>query len=256
MTTFLTDSTDIARLHFSSRLNLKQRSKLGQFLTPAPLARFMAGQFSNLFGHVRFLDPGAGVGALTAAFVERLLANPSQVKSCSITAYEVEPTFLFPLRQCLEECCLALKNRGIRANYCLLEESFINSAAVMSFPLLNTSSMGFTHAILNPPYKKISSQSVEKKILSKLGIETVNLYSAFVWLTILQISQDGEIVAITPRSFCNGAYFRPFRQAFLENVRIKKIHVFESRSVTFSEDKVLQENIIFLAKKQEISPIM
>jgi adenine-specific DNA-methyltransferase len=115
MTTFLTDSADIARIHFSSKLNLKQRSELGQFMTPAPVARFMARQFSSLSGHVNLLDPGAGVGALTAAFVERLLANPNKVESCFITAYEVESTFISSLRECLIKCCVALESRGIKA---------------------------------------------------------------------------------------------------------------------------------------------
>jgi adenine-specific DNA-methyltransferase len=96
MMTFLTDSTDITRIHFSSRLNIKQRSKLGQFLTPATIARFMAGQFSNLAGHISLLDPGAGVGSLTTAFVERLLMSSDPVESCFITAYEIESSFLLP----------------------------------------------------------------------------------------------------------------------------------------------------------------
>ncbi len=240
MTTFLTDSTDIARIHFSSKLNLQQRSELGQFLTPAPVARLMARQFSSLSGHISLLDPGAGVGALTAAFVEQLLANPHNVESCCITAYEVEPTFISSLRQCLIECCLALENRGIQANYCLHEESFIKAVADIKLPLFTTPSISFTHAILNPPYKKINSQSLEKKILASLGIETVNFYSAFVWLTVLQLAENGEIVAITPRSFCNGAYFRPFRKAFLESMRLTKIHIFDSRSAAFAADNVLQ----------------
>ena len=221
MTTFLTDSLDINRFHFSSRLNLKQRSELGQFLTPAPVARFMAGQFNNLSGNISLLDPGAGVGSLTAAFVERLLINSHQIESCLITTYEVEETFLSCLEQCLIECCNALKNKGIKADYCLRNESFIGSITENNLPLFNTNAQNFTHAILNPPYQKISSKSIEKKILSKLGIETVNLYSAFVWLSILQLAQNGEIVAITPRSFCNGSYFRPFRKAF----QIGRAHV-------------------------------
>ncbi|WP_235148002.1 MULTISPECIES: Eco57I restriction-modification methylase domain-containing protein [Fischerella] len=251
---FLTDSADITRIYFSSRLNLKQRSELGQFLTPAPIARFMAGQFSSLSDHISLLDPGAGVGSLTAAFVERLLANPNEVKSCFITACEVESAFLSSLKQCLIECCAALKSKGIQANYCLREESFIEAFPQINLPLFTTSSINFTHAILNPPYKKIHSQSVEKKILSKIGIETVNLYSAFVWLTILQLAEGGEIVAITPRSFCNGSYFRPFRKAFLESMGLKKIHIFESRSAAFAEDEVLQENIIFHAIKTKSKP--
>ncbi|MEA5567351.1 BsuBI/PstI family type II restriction endonuclease [Anabaena sp. UHCC 0399] len=254
MAIFLTDSTEINRIYLSSKLNLKQRSELGQFFTPAPVARFMARQFSNLSGHISLLDPGAGVGALTAAFVEKILANPNQVESCFITAYEVEPIFLSSLRQGLIECCVALENKGIKANYCLHEESFIKAFTEINLPLFTKPSISFTHAILNPPYKKINSQSVEKKILAKLGIETVNLYSAFVWLTVLQLAEDGEIVAITPRSFCNGAYFRPFRKEFLEKMGLKKIHIFESRSTAFAEDKVLQENIIFHANKTKTKP--
>jgi adenine-specific DNA-methyltransferase len=259
MINFLTDSTDIKRFHFSSRLNLKQRREWGQFLTPAPIARFMAGQFNNLTGHIRLLDPGAGVGALTSAFVEQLLLNPDSVKSCLITAYEIESSFLSSLHQCLTECCIALEKQGIQADYCLHEKSFIDAAIDVNLPLLSETNFSetntsFTHAILNPPYKKINSQSLEKKLLSSLGIETGNLYSAFVWLSLLQLEQNGEIVAITPRSFCNGMYFRPFRKALLQEMRLSKVHVFNSRSAAFSDDDVLQENIIFHASKTKLNP--
>jgi adenine-specific DNA-methyltransferase len=254
MTTFLTDSLDINRFHFSSKLNLKQRSELGQFLTPAPVARFMTGQFNNLSGNINLLDPGAGIGSLVSAFVEQLLINSAQIESCLITTYEVEETFLSCLEECLIECCNALKNKGIKAEYSLRNESFIESIGETSLPLFTKNSHNFTHAIINPPYKKINNQSIEKKILSKLGIETVNLYSAFVWLSMLQLAQNGEIVAITPRSFCNGSYFRPFRKAFLEKMAFENIHIFESRSLAFAEDNVLQENIIFHAVKTENKP--
>lgn len=254
MATFLTDSADIARVYYSSRLNLKQRSQLGQFLTPATVARFMAGQFNNLSGPIHLLDAGAGIGTLTAAVVERLLANPDQVSSCSITAYEVEPVFFPSLNQTLTECCAALNGKGIQADYCLRGENFIKASSEMNLPLFKKVVPGFTHAILNPPYKKIHSQSAEKKVLASIGIDTVNLYSAFVWLAIVQLIDDGEVVAITPRSFCNGKYFRPFRKAFLEYMKLDKIHIFESRSATFSEDEVLQENIIFHALRSKQKP--
>jgi adenine-specific DNA-methyltransferase len=151
MMTFLTDSTDITRIHFSSRLNIKQRSELGQFLTPATIARFMAGEFSNLAGQIRLLDPGAGVGSLTTAFVERLLSSPNPVESCFITAYEVESSFLSYLDQRLIECCTALEKKGIKANYCLREKNFIEAAVEINLPLFTDSNTYFTHVILNPP---------------------------------------------------------------------------------------------------------
>jgi adenine-specific DNA-methyltransferase len=255
MATFLTDSADVARMYYTSRLDLKHRSELGQFLTPATIARFMARQFNNLSGHIHLLDPGAGIGTLTAAVVERLLANPQPVKSLSITAYEVEPIFFPSLTQTLIECCGALNSKGIQADYRLRKESFIASSNDIKLPLFKTILKDFTHAIINPPYKKIHSQSPEKKILSSMGIDTVNFYSAFIWLVSLQLIENGEMVAITPRSFCNGTYFRPFRKAFLEYMKLNKIHLFESRSKIFSDDKVLQENIIFHALKSQKKPI-
>lgn len=102
----------------------------------------------------------------------------------------------------------------------------------------------YSHAILNPPYKKIGSNSAHRLALRRVGIETVNLYSAFVALTVAQVAPGGQIVAIIPRSFCNGPYYRPFRDFILERVAIRHMHLFESRSKAFKDDAVLQENII------------
>jgi adenine-specific DNA-methyltransferase len=252
--TFLTDSADIAKIQHTSKLTCKKRGELGQFLTPASIARFMANQFDNLSGHVSLLDAGAGVGVLTAAFVERLLINPKSIVSCCLTVYEIETSFLPALEKCLKQCCSALNRYGIKTDYNLLHKDFIESGAEFSLPLLNTSQNHFTHAILNPPYRKINSKSLENKILKGAGIDTVNLYSAFVWLAMLHLHDNAEMVAITPRSFCNGTYFRHFRKAFLDVMSIRKIHAFESRSEAFSKDDVLQENVIFHSIKTTHKP--
>jgi adenine-specific DNA-methyltransferase len=57
------------------------------------------------------------------------------------------------------------------------------------------------------------------------------------------------MVAITPRSFCNGPYFEPFRRFFLREMRFSRVHVFDSRDAAFADDKVLQENVVFHAVK-------
>ena len=62
------------------------------------------------------------------------------------------------------------------------------------------------------------------------------------------------MVGITPRSFCNGPYFRLFREDFLANLELRRIHVFESRQAAFRNDGVLQENIIFHAAKGRKQP--
>ncbi|WP_202799432.1 Eco57I restriction-modification methylase domain-containing protein [Pantoea sp. Sc1] len=102
----------------------------------------------------------------------------------------------------------------------------------------------YSHVIMNPPYKKILSSSPHRISMSKAGIETVNLYSGFVSLALKQLKMGGELVAIIPRSFCNGPYYQPFREQLLSETSIKHIHIFDSRNTAFAEDNVLQENII------------
>src|SRR5205085_3147411 len=102
----------------------------------------------------------------------------------------------------------------------------------------------FSHAILNPPYKKISSDSEHRALLRAVGLETVNLYTAFLGLAIELMAEGGEIVAIVPRSFCNGLYYKPFREWMLEKSSVEHIHLFHSRTSAFTDDEVLQENVI------------
>jgi adenine-specific DNA-methyltransferase len=246
------DNVDHQRYQVSSFLQRSQRSTLGQFLTPASVARMMAAQFRELKGEIVLLDPGAGIGSLTVAFVERILKDPSDIKQCFLVAYEIEPMFFMDLEKGLNGCCQQLENTGIKARYEIKKCDFIKHCSrELASPLFSPNTSLFTHAILNPPYKKIHSQSEERYSLKQLGLETVNLYSAFVWLSMLMLKEGGELCAITPRSFCNGTYYRPFRKAFLKQMSLKRLLVFESREEVFSDDDVLQENIIFHAEKQD-----
>jgi len=51
-----------------------RRHELGQFLTPPPVADFMASLFEARWQELNLLDAGAGDGALSAALVRRLCA--------------------------------------------------------------------------------------------------------------------------------------------------------------------------------------
>lgn len=64
---------DPLRREVSAKLDRKQRSALGQFMTPTKVAEFMASLFpaTDNCGDIRLLDAGAGIGSLTAAFLER-----------------------------------------------------------------------------------------------------------------------------------------------------------------------------------------
>lgn len=226
-----------SRLRVSKSTDAQHKSKLGQFLTPETTAQFMAGMFTfRDFDDCRLLDAGAGIGSLSSAFLERYRLDDFDFKNISVTAYEIDPVLFGELDRTLSQFT---EISGL--SYKIKSEEFIEDA-VNSLQFKRE--QGYTHAILNPPYKKISSTSRYRSMLRAVGIETVNMYSAFVALSILLMTQGGQIVAIIPRSFCNGPYYKAFREFLLSKCAIRHIHLFDSRNTAFKDDGVLQENIV------------
>ena len=246
----LVEQADIYRLAAGRALDLDQRAEFGQFLTPAGVARLMASMFEGRPDEVRILDAGAGVGSLTAAFVEAACRWEPQPRRILATTYEIDPTLAGLLRRILDLCGRECAAAGIEFEADVRETDFIGEAAVMlDGGFFSPRRQTFNCAILNPPYRKIRSESDARRLMRMVGVETSNLYTAFLALVVNLLESDGELVAITPRSFCNGPYFRPFRKLFLDAMALQRVHVFESRDRAFRDDDVLQENIIFRAVK-------
>ena len=212
------DAADLTRLGVSPTLDTVRRSKLGQFMTPAPVATFMARMFDALPDDVRLLDAGAGVGSLTAAFVHELCSRRKTICSLDVTAFEVDPEIAQHLARTLAVCADECRAVGITFASRIVQEDYILHSGE---PLLSehTASGQYDCAILNPPYAKINLGSKARNALTLLGIETSNLYTAFVAIALGQIKAGGQLVAITPRSFCNGAYFEAFRRFILRAFR-------------------------------------
>jgi len=229
------------RLAVSRTADAKKRAKLGQFFTPASIARFMAGLFDGCGQQeCRLLDAGAGIGSLSAAFLDRFSKGELAFTRVEATAFELDTDLLPHLSETLDEFA-----EGHRVEVNIQQGDFIEIAAEgLSDDLFSQKPKLYTHAILNPPYKKIRSNSEHRAALRRAGIETVNLYSAFVALALSLLDDHGQLVAIIPRSFCNGPYYRPFRDHVLAYAAIRRIHLFESRNKAFKDDDVLQENII------------
>ncbi len=221
-------------------------------MTPAPIARFMASLFSALQQReIRLLDPGAGVGSLTAAFVQRACSEPVPPQRIAITAYEIDTLLQTPLQSTLEDCVRVARAAGIELTYQIQPIDFIEHTTEALAGGLFSQLASYTHVITNPPYKKINSQSTHRLLLRSVGIEATNLYAAFVMLAVMLLEPDGEVVAITPRSFCNGPYFLPFRRLLLADMALRRIHTFGARDEAFKDDQVLQENLIYWATKTE-----
>ncbi len=244
-----------ARKTLNGTASRKARSAIGQFFTPAPIACFMASLFEKTCDDVRILDAGAGMGILFAALVRNLCSRVKKPKSIEIVAYESDKKLVPHLEKAVNLCREACLEAGIRYDGIIVCEDFISGAvAELDEGLFGGQGKQFTHVILNPPYKKINGRTYTRKLLSTAGLETSNLYAAFAWLSVRLLLPGGEIVAITPRSFCNGPYFKPFRKALLDLISLRQIHLFESRKEAFADDSVLQENVIFYGIRGERQP--
>ena len=249
----LIDITECFRLDSNRKIDPVKKSKLGQFMTCGTVAKFMASLFNSIEDDIYLLDAGAAVGSLTAAFLQEACNRKIKPKIINSICYEIDDLLIEYLQDTLKESKRYCDVRGIKVNYEIFQEDFITSACQIIKPGLFTQrrSQSFTHAILNPPYMKILSSSSYRRLLSQIGIETSNLYTGFLAMAIKLLRPGGEIVAIVPRSFCNGTYFKRFRNFLYSEVSFKHIHVFESRMKAFKEDEVLQENIIFHAVKRD-----
>lgn len=247
----LADLADARRLAARSA-ERSERSELGQFLTPAPVAEFMASLFGRIRGAVRLLDAGAGVGSLTAAFVAEAARRDVQPRTIDAVSYEIDDAMLAALRSTLRDCEAAATRSSFSVTSNVIARDFISAAVEQLDVGLFSQGSGrtYTHAILNPPYKKLQSDSSARLALRRVGIETSNLYAAFIGLAVLLLEPGGELVAITPRSFCNGPYFRPFRELFLREMTLRRIHLFDSRTEAFADDSVLQEIVVVHAVKK------
>jgi adenine-specific DNA-methyltransferase len=250
------ERVEFLRFDAGRKLDAARKAKMGQFMTPAPVAHFMASMLECAGPEIHILDPGAGVGSLFAAAVAHLCRRSAPPQRITVTAYELDELFADYLADTLALCKTVCDRAAIDFTGQVIQADFIRSAAeILEGGLFaETRSARFNCVITNPPYRKINTDSETRRLLRRIGVETSNLYTGFLAAAIQLLEPSGELVAITPRSFCNGPYFRPFRGFFLRSMSLRRVHLFESRENAFRDNQVLQENLIFHAVKESSPP--
>lgn len=249
MTDLPTVAVERRRLEVTRGLDPASRARLGQVFTPAAVARFIA---SLLGGHageksVRLLDPGAGVGCLTAAAVERLVLE-DEVQQIAVVASEIDPALQGPLEHTLTDAARWADSRGADVTFEIRKESYLD-VGTLEGALRGLELGSFDAVIMNPPYGKLGARSPERRALEQLGVATANLYTAFMALGVLHLREGGRLAAITPRSFANGLYHEPFRRFFFGAARLLRVHLFEARDLVFADSNVLQENLVLSVER-------
>ena len=90
--------------------------------------------------------------------------------------------------------------------------------------------------------------------MSKVCYGAPNLYFLFMAMSLFNLTVNGEMVYIVPRSWTSGAYFQMFREYLFSHGSLDHLHLFVSRNKVFSGENVLQETIIVKVTKRSQSP--
>ncbi len=214
----------------------------------------MAGlfDFNSLCGPVSILDPGAGLGILAAALIERISGIPS-ITSIKLTCYENDTNILELLRANLNwlrsNCNKKIEYELIADNYILSQQYDYNCTSNAS-----SNPPKYDFVIANPPYLKLPKSAPEVRVMTDVCHGAPNLYFLFASMSLFNLKNDGQLVYIIPRSWTSGVYFKKFRQKFLSHGVLEHIHLFESRDKVFEKESVLQETMIIKVKKTQNKP--
>lgn len=238
---------------FLKNMPKEKRKKKGQFFTSKETAKFMANlfDFNNFNGIINILDPGAGTGILTAAFVDNI-STLKNITKLNITCYENDFDVLPILKQNL---AFIKNNANIKIDYQIIEEDYLLSQAndFEKNLLANKNLIKYDAVIGNPPYLKIMRDNRIALSMPTVIHGTPNLYFLFASMSLFNLKENKEMVYIIPRSWTSGEYFKAFRKYFLTNGKLQHIHLFSSRDKVFSQEQVLQETIIIKVKKTSVA---
>ncbi|MBU1872729.1 Eco57I restriction-modification methylase domain-containing protein [bacterium] len=251
----LTEIVEKSTLQYLKSLNGESRKYNGQFFTPTSIAKYMARMVDNFPETVKILDPGAGTGILSAALCDEIIKY-QKCKYIQLDLYENDFKVIPYLEKNIAHFKKLLNIHGIdtEINLIVKDYLFYNAQYFNNtlFPINKNDQ--YDIIISNPPYFKLSKDCEHSRIMSSIVHGQPNIYMFFMALSSILLRYKGQLIFITPRSYCSGLYFKRFRQSFLKEIKPIHIHSFESRKETF-KNEVLQETIILKGIKQKNNPI-
>ena len=223
------------------------QKKIGQYFTGLETADYMAQMLQPVNAPVvRILDGGAGLGVLTfSACMHYLKQGHRRIHAI---LYEIDKNILSQLQENMNFISQIFKNKGGKFTFKIHNEDF-----VLSRP--DKSQKPFDISSINPPYFKYNTKtSPYAGATQDLYKGNPNIYVSFMAIIAKCLKPQGQMVAIVPRSFTSGLYFKNFRQYMRKNMSLNQVHIFKARDKLFKKSEVLQENIICHYTKQKQKP--
>jgi adenine-specific DNA-methyltransferase len=216
----------------------EEQKEKGQFFTSLNTAKIMGDWYIPNSRNIKILEPGAGNGSLTAATVIHLVEN-DLCDSLEITYVENDRDVIVVLRKTVKLIKNYCAQNNIICHISIMEDNYILTDFQEKYDLI----------ICNPPYKKIRKNSEESIKMSKFVHGQPNLYALFMAKSVDLLNNNGSFIFITPRSWTSGSYFSKVRTYLAKELSYNKIHIFNDRDKSFSDESVLQEAMILFAQR-------
>ncbi len=120
----LLDTSRALQKDYEATTSADARKSKGQVFTPTEVANFMAQLVGDIPSQLRLLDPGAGVGTLTAAICQRV-RNLRSPRAVSVCLFERDASLISYLERNMRHCAAYLRNAGHKLEYDIVQDDFL-----------------------------------------------------------------------------------------------------------------------------------
>lgn len=254
----LTDYAETLSGWYVRKQALSYRKKRGQYFTPKRVSEFMVQLINDIPAgkELRILDPGAGVGNFESALCECIKTKTTKVH-LSFDLYENCEDMIPLLKMNMSTCREIMAQEGLDISYSIFKENFI-LARMKEFQgeagnRTQPEQLLYDLVICNPPYYKLKKNSPEALAMKRIVKGQPNIYVLFMAMAAKLMKDGGQLVVLTPRSYCAGNYFSEFKKWFFDLITPVRLHGFESRKL-LKNDSVLQEMLILKGEKGREKP--